>query len=442
MTHTVAATTMHQTPRHAQIAMVMVYLLGMAVFTSVAFTNIAVLGLVLLAPFAWRDFLKAKQVIEPDAKLYLGLVLALCVWDACTNMLAGFGLGAALKELLHDLRTLGFVVVLWAVFVNPRVARVAFWAVCVTVLVLASINLLMTLFGLQAQGQYFTTGYLRMSYMSHMYGQALVGFVFVLAQMWLVRPSLSWRVGFSIALLVLSLFLASERRTGYVLLLAGFGLWVLLNAKRFYVGKYKWWLLLIALAVVIGAASSGIVHSRMALALTEVNEYLAMSPQERVSAVGAVRIRMQYVSTVIEVIKQSNWWIGIGSLDFPAAYQAAAINMGLEPGTYAWSKYNWSNPHNEYLFMLATKGVVGLALYLAIFVQACRVAWGKTDEVQRIGLVMFVFLFMLSITTNSMMIDMEEGHFTLLILLVFLAPKSLSLTCAKSPIVQKEKVAL
>ena len=180
----------------------------------------------------------------------------------------------------------------------------------------------------------------------------------------------------------------------------------------------------------------------MALALTEVNEYLAMSPQERVSAVGAVRIRMQYVSTVIEVIKQSNWWIGIGSLDFPAAYQAAAINMGLEPGTYAWSKYNWSNPHNEYLFMLATKGVVGLALYLAIFVQACRVAWGKTDEVQRIGLVMFVFLFMLSITTNSMMIDMEEGHFTLLILLVFLAPKSLSLTCAKSPIVQKEKVAL
>lgn len=439
MTHTAAAT-LH-TPRHAQIAMGMVSLLSMAVFTSVAFTNIAVLGLVLLAPFAWRDFLKTKQVIEPDAKPFLGLVLALCVWDVCTNVLAGFGLGAALKELLHDLRTLGFVVVLWAVFVNPRVARVAFWAVCLTVLVLASINLLMTLFGLQAQGQYFTTGHLHMSHMSHMYGQALVGFVFVLAQMWLVRPSLSWRVGLPIALLVLSLFLASERRTGYVLLLAGFGLWVLLNAKRFYVGKHKWWLLLTAIAVVIGASSSDVVHNRMAQALAEVNEYLAMPPQERVSAVGAVRIRMQYVSTVIEVIKQSNWWIGIGSLDFPVAYQAAAINMGLEPGTFAWSKYNWSNPHNEYLFMLATKGVVGLALYLAIFIQACRVAWGKTDEVQRIGLVMFVFLFMLSITTNSMMIDMEEGHFTLLILLVFLAPKSLDLACAKSPNVQKEKIA-
>jgi hypothetical protein len=66
-------------------------------------------------------------------------------------------------------------------------------------------------------------------------------------------------------------------------------------------------------------------------------------------------------------------------------------------------------------------------LYLAVFGQACRVAWHKTDEVQRVGLVMFVFLFMLSITTNSMMIDMEEGHFAMAILLIFLAPHSLAL---------------
>jgi hypothetical protein len=55
------------------------------------------------------------------------------------------------------------------------------------------------------------------------------------------------------------------------------------------------------------------------------------------------------------------------------------------------------------------------------------VAWLKSDDVQRIGLVMFVFLFLLSITTNSMMIDMEEGHFSMLMLLIFLAPRSLDL---------------
>ena len=119
----------------------------------------------------------------------------------------------------------------------------------------------------------------------------------------------------------------------------------------------------------------------------------------------------------------------MGSIGFPAAYQAAATALEVTPES--WARYNWGNPHNEYLYILATKGVIGLVLYLAVFAQACRVAWCKTDEIQRVGLVMFVFLFMLSITTNSMMIDMEEGHFTMLILLIFLAPKSLDLLDGK-----------
>mgnify|MGYP002142920821 CR=1 FL=1 len=403
-----------------------VVLLGVAVFTSVAFTNLAVFGLLLMAPFAWFGFYKANQSLDADAKLFLGLVLALCAWDMLTNILAGYGLGAALKALLHDMRTFGFVLVLWAIFTNPTVARVAFWAVFATVLTLGTINLLLTLIGRVPQGEYFTSGLLHMSHMSHMYGQALVGLVFVLAQMWLVRPRLSWRVAAPLVLLLASLILASERRTGWLLLAAGFGVWGLLNAKRLFAGKYKWWLLGAAIGVVGVVVSSDVVHRRMALAVVEFNQYLALTPQERSATVfGSVSIRMQYAATAWEAIKQNNWWIGVGSIAFPQAYQAAATSLGVSP--QSWATYNWGNPHNEYLFILATKGVIGLVLYLAVFAQACRVAWGKTDEVQRIGLVMFVFLFMLSITTNSMMIDMEEGHFTMLILLVFLAPKSLDL---------------
>ena len=40
---------------------------------------------------------------------------------------------------------------------------------------------------------------------------------------------------------------------------------------------------------------------------------------------------------------------------------------------------------------------------------------------------MFVYLFMVSIFMNSMMVDMEEGHFTMLVLLIFLAPSALHL---------------
>jgi O-antigen ligase len=330
----------------------------------------------------------------------------------CANILAGLGLSPALKALLHDLRTLAFVVVLWAVFVNPRLARAAFWAFAGSVLVLSSLNLLFTLTGHVMQGQYFTTGHLRISHMSHMYGQALVGLVFVLAQLWLVRPQLAWRVAVPLVLLVVSLFLASERRTGWLLLAAGFLVWVLLNAKRILV------------------ITSDVVHRRMALAAAEFSQYLSMAPQERSAAeFGAVSLRMQYATTAWEAIKQSNWWIGVGSAGFQQAYQAAATSLNVT--SQSWATYNWGNPHNEYLYILATRGVVGLALYLAIFTQACRVAWHKTDEVQRVGLVMFVFLFMLSITTNSMLIDMEEGHFAMFILLVFLAPKSLDLACTK-----------
>ncbi len=415
-------------PMHAKFAVAFVAILAMALFTSVALTNIAVLGLVLTAPFAWVEFQRMQDTMAPSAKVFLGLIAAICAWDIFTNIYAGFDLVSTFKALLHDMRTLGFVLVLWAMFANPYVARVAFWAMCACVLTLATVNLVLTLLGRVPQGEYFTTGFMHMSHLSHMYGQALVGFVFVLAQLWLVRPRLSWRVAIPIALLVLSLFLASERRTGWLMLAAGLGVWALLNAKRLFVGKHKWWLLVVLIAALGVVAGSDVVHRRMAQAMVEFDQYLSMTPQERATVTGSVSIRLQFASTMIELVKQSNGWIGVGSLGFTDAFHAAATRLGVTPE--AGAVYNWGNPHDEYLYMLATKGVVGLLLYLSIFAQACRVAWHKTDEVQSIGLVMFVFLFLLSITSNSMMIDMEEGHFTMLILLIFLAPKSLQF-CAR-----------
>lgn len=416
---------LYEQSKYAKTAMLFVVVFGMAVFCSTALTNLAVLGLLVLSPIAWRYFLKSDQDIDHNLIIFWGLVFALCLWDVIANLLAGVGVGASLKELVHDMRTFGFILLLWAVFANALIAKLAFWAVFSTVLVLASINLFLTLVGLVPQGQYFTSGY-RFSQMSHMYGQALVGFVFVLAQIWLVKPKWSLRVAVPVILLLASLFLASERRTGWILLVAGFGVWGMLNAKRLFTTKPKWWLLGAAIAILAIVMSSDVVHRRMALAVAEFNEYLALSPNERSAAIfGSVSIRMQYAATAWEAIQQSNWWTGVGSVSFPAAYQAAATALEVTPDS--WARYNWGNPHNEYLYTLATKGVIGLILYLAIFGQACRVAWGKNDEIQRVGLLMFVFLFMLSITTNSMMIDMEEGHFTMLILLVFLAPKSLYL---------------
>ncbi len=95
--------------------------MGVALFTTIALTNIAVLGLLLVAPLAWRHFARSSQALEPGARLFMGLILALAAWDVFSNLMAGHPLGMALKSLLRELRTLVFVVVLWAIFANPHV---------------------------------------------------------------------------------------------------------------------------------------------------------------------------------------------------------------------------------------------------------------------------------------------------------------------------------
>jgi O-antigen ligase len=193
----------------------------------------------------------------------------------------------------------------------------------------------------------------------------------------------------------------------------------MLNYKRIFATKYKWWIVFGAVSIFVIAFLSPVVQSRMAMAVFEINQYLVQDSIERANNATSVGIRMQFYVSSWAVVVQ-NFWMGVGSIDFPILFQKMNAGMG---GVTNLSVF--TNPHNEYIYILATKGLVGLVLYLAIFIQACRMALRKEDEVQRVGLLVFVFLFMLSITTNSMMIDMEEGHFTMLVLLIFLAPKSL-----------------
>jgi O-antigen ligase len=405
---------MNALPLHLRLASIFCVGVGTALLTTVAGTNIMVLLLLLVAPWAWVHY-KMDEGERQQTSLLWAMVLALCAWSMLSDFVAGHEFKEVVKALLHDMRTFAFIVLLWPVFTAAHVSRTALWTLLGSVLALATANLFLTIGGYLPPGEYFWPT------APHLYGQILVGFFFLLAQMLLVRPSLSWRVSVPMALLLMSLFFASERRTGYLQLAAGFVLWAGLNHKRLLVGKYKWWFVLGAVAAFAAAVASPIVQRRMAQVAFEVQQFLAQTPEERTAKETAVGIRLQYYVSVWQLIKQSNFWVGVGSINFPDLFWQVNEKMG---GT---EKTLFSNPHNEYLYTLATKGIVGLALYLAVFVQASRMAWKKVDEVQRVGLVMFVFLFMLSITTNSMMIDMEEGHFTMLVLLMFLAPKSLAL---------------
>jgi O-antigen ligase len=298
------------------------------------------------------------------------------------------------------------------VFAQERVARFALWALVWAFAAVAGVNWIATVAGVVPTGKYLWPT------MHHLHGQMSVGCVFLLAQLMLTRNRLSWQCVIPMAILLGAMLLANERRAGFLLLVAGLPLWMFLNRKRFSVGHYRWWLIGGGLALLVVVANSSIVQTRLLIVWEEVTQYLQRSPLERANDFSSVGLRLQFYASIWEIIK-THWLLGVGSLQFAEVFQQVNLAMGTtEPQRF-------SNPHNEYLFMLATKGVLGLALYLAVFAQACRLALTKTSDVQRIGLIMFVYLFMVSIFMNSMMVDMEEGHFAMLILLIFLAPNTL-----------------
>lgn len=396
-------------------------LLAAALLTTVAGINITVLLLLFVTPLFWWRF-EFEPAEKNLAFQFFFLITSLCIWDVVTNVMAGEGLGKALSAMQHDLRPLAFVLLLWPIFAVEKLARFALCALMGAFVVIAGANLVATLLGLIQPGQYLWQT------MHHLHGQMSAGAIFLFAQMLLVQPKATWRTIVPLVVLVASMVIANERRAGYILLLAGLPVWIYLNRERFSIKQNRLWLLAVAVVMVMGAANSSVVQTRLALVLQEVQQYIALTPEQRAGVSTSIGIRLQFYKSIWELLKQSNWWIGVGSIQFGDAFAAINYSMGTTPEQAKLYFANFQNPHNEYLFMLATKGVVGLMLYLSIFVQACRIGMQKEDEVQRMGLLMFVCMFMLSITFNSMVIDMEEGHFMMLVLLIFLAPGALGIT--------------
>ena len=396
-----------------RLATPVVLALSACLLTTTAGTNLMVFLLLLLAPWAWWRFKWTEPERRQATTLFM-LIGLFCVWDLSVNLWAGNSWLSSLKAL-RDLRNFGFIIVLWPIFALPNVARRAAWGLLASVVLLALANLTMTLSGNLPHGDLMT------KFMPNMHGQILVGLVLLLGLSWIEQPDRSWRAWLPMVILLLSLLLASSRRTGYILLVAGAGMALVLNRDKLRLQKYRV-VVLLGVVVILGLAlSSSHLRMRVSLALSEVVQFFSLDTRQRAALETSVGIRLEYYVSTWQLIKE-HFWTGLGSLKFGDAFwqinqQMGATNKALFGG----------NPHNEYLWMWATKGLIGLLMYLAIWVQVCRMAWHKRDRLQRHGLWVLVTLFLISITSNSMSFDMVEGHFMMLALLIFLAPDNLKL---------------
>ncbi len=387
----------------------LVVLLCIALLTSTALTNICMLLLALLSFWAWSRYQwpDGEWALAKPLFILIGLF---CLWDLGANLLGGNSLIDSLQALRH-VRKFFFVLLLWPVFAISQVSRHALLSLSATVCVLTAANLVWTL-ALHHDD-------LMTSFMPNVHGQILVGTVLMLIHAALYQPRWRLPLSFVALLLLASLFFGSIRRTGYVLLAVG-GLLLLVLAWYRQSGKQRWVYLFASMGALLGlfllAGLSPKVQARAALFFTEYQQFFHMSTVERSQLETSVGLRLQYFVSSWAIV-QDHFWLGVGSLNFKPLFWEVNHAMGAtNPVIFA------PNPHNEYLYMWCTKGLVGLLLYLGIFVQACRIAAKRSEDWQRHGLWLFVSLFLTSILFNSMSIDMVEGHFMMLVLLVFLAP--------------------
>ena len=209
-------------------------------------------------------------------------------------------------------------------------------------------------------------------------------------------------------LAAITLLFATARRTSQLGFLLCALLFVALNWRR--INPRAAVLLAVAGALSVGlAAFSPTVAKGVRQVATDFREFseTPVEQQGRLWSSGGERLR--YWSVAGRLARESPW-LGTGASAFPVRFLAQEKAMG-------GSHKPQANPHNEYLYVLAALGAVGLVLYLAAHGAALKAASDLRNTTQRKILYLYLLAALVSIVFNSMLVDMIPGHFHALALL-------------------------
>jgi O-antigen ligase len=99
---------------------------------------------------------------------------------------------------------------------------------------------------------------------------------------------------------------------------------------------------------------------------------------------------------------RDNPMLGVGTGGFPAAYTALAARTG-DPPT--------SNPHNEFLMIVAQFGILGLVLILALFGSQWWLAGRLEDPFDQAAARGYVLTMVVASMLSSTLVDHAEGMF-------------------------------
>ncbi|AHG20381.1 O-antigen biosynthesis protein [Chania multitudinisentens RB-25] len=222
-------------------------------------------------------------------------------------------------------------------------------------------------------------------------------FMALAALIWLSRAFTQsgwqrWGYGALVVLAVVNVLLMVQGRTGYVVLVVGMGIWLLLTLPRWQrIGVFVCGLL-VALALVLIPNRA---TERLTLGVQEIqNCVLAPTAQAYEICDNSMGQRTAFARESLRLIKQAPW-LGNGAGSFWYG------NVETGDGVH--------NPHNEYLLETVQNGLLGLAVFLGWMLCCFRAAWGQPAACRNL-LVAILSSYMACHLFNSFLLDSAEGH--------------------------------
>lgn len=202
---------------------------------------------------------------------------------------------------------------------------------------------------------------------------------------------------------IISITHLSQGRTGYVLLVVGLMTYLLVVAH----GR-NLILSLVGLGLLASVAlgTSDMARERFTQAIAEVQRH----DVDNLSSIGH---RLYNYRTTAKLIAERPV-LGHGT----GAFHVEICRVLTHPEKCA--TFNW-HPHNQFLFIGANHGTVGMVLYLALFVGMYLTAWRSKDVTARALLVTFTSIMLVNSMFNSPLWSSIESQFFMYMLALLVA---------------------
>ncbi|CFR05334.1 O-antigen ligase family protein [Yersinia kristensenii] len=194
-----------------------------------------------------------------------------------------------------------------------------------------------------------------------------------------------------VCLAVYNIVFMVQGRTGYVALVAAFGVWGLLSlSTRQRLGMVVGALIVAAIVLVVPNRAVERLHQ----GVTEVQTCLSVTHEgDQKSCDSSMGMRTSFMLESVRLIESAPI-LGHG---------AGGFWLSLAPNQYS------INPHNEYLMQTVQSGIVGLALFLGWMWCYFRSAWRLPTHIRNV-LVALLSAYLACHLFNSFLLDSSEGH--------------------------------